>query len=117
MSEKGTKETNSVLDNHISAAQRGDLEGVLSDYSEDSVLYLPQGPVRGIAELREFFRGFLTKPPSGFPKAFELVRRDVDGEIAYIVWKAEPGVHLATDTFLVRNGKIMVQTFAASLAA
>jgi hypothetical protein len=41
----------------------------------------------------------------------------VDGEVAYIVWKAEPGVQLATDTFFVRDRKIMVQTFAASLAA
>jgi len=117
MSKKGTKETNAVLDNHLAAAQRGNLEAVLNDFSEDSVLFLPQGPVRGIAELRAFYKAFLTKPPSGFPKAFELLRRDVDGEVAYIVWKAEPGVLLATDTFLVHNGKIMVQTFAASLAA
>lgn len=117
MSKTGTKETNAVLDNHLAAAQRGDLEAVLSDYSEDSVLFLPQGPLRGIAQLRDFFTAFLTKPPSGFPMSFELLRRDVDGEVAYIVWKAEPGVQLATDTFLVRNRKIMVQTFAASLAA
>jgi len=117
MSKTGTKETNAVLDNHLAAAQRGDLEAVLNDFSEDSVLFLPQGPVRGIAELRDFYKAFLTKPPSGFPKAFELLRRDVDGEVAYIVWKAEPGVLLATDTFLVRDRKIVVQTFAASLAA
>ena len=117
MSKTGTKETDAVLDNHLAAAQRGDLEGVLSDFSEDSVLFLPQGPVRGMAGLHEFYKAFLTKPPPGFPMAFELLRRDVDGEIAYIVWKAEPGVKLATDTFLVRDGKIMVQTFAASLAA
>jgi len=67
--------------------------------------------------LREFHKAFLTKPPAGFPKAFELLRRDVEGEVAYIVWKAELGVLLATDTFLVRDGKIKVQTFAASLAA
>ena len=117
MSKSGTKETNAVLDNHLAAGLRGDLEAVLSDFSEESVLFLPQGPVRGIAGLREFYKALLTKPPSGFPKAFELLRRDVDGEVAYIVWKAEPGVLLATDTFLVRDGKIMVQTFAASLAA
>jgi ketosteroid isomerase-like protein len=117
MSEKETKETNAVLDNHLAAAQRGDLEGVLTDFSEDSVLFLPQGPVRGIAELREFYKAFLTKPPSGFPKTFELLRRDAEGEVAYIVWKAEPGVTLATDTFVVRDRKIKVQTFAASFAA
>ena len=105
MSKTGTKETNAVLDNHLSAAQRGDLEAVLNDFSADSVLYLPQGPVRGMAELRDFYKTFLTKPPSGFPKAFELLRRDVDGEVAYIVWKAEPGVQLATDTFWCATGK------------
>ena len=117
MSKTGTVETNAVLDNHLASAQRGDLEGVMSDFSEDSVLFLPQGPVRGIAGLRAFYKELLTRPPSGFPEAFELLRRDVDGEVAYIVWKAEPGVRLATDTFIVRGGKIMVQTFAASLAA
>jgi len=117
MSKKGTSETNAVLDNHLAAAQRSDLEGVLSDFSEDSVLFLPQGPVRGMAELREFYKSLLTNPPSGFPKSLELLRRDVEGEVAYIVWKADPGVRLATDTFLVRDGKIVVQTFAASFAA
>jgi ketosteroid isomerase-like protein len=117
MSKTGTSETNAVLDNHLAAAQRGDLEGVISDFSEDSVLFLPQGPVRGIEELREFYKSFLMKPPSGFPKSFELLRRDVEGEVANIVWKADPGVQLATDTFLVRDRKIVVQTFAASLAA
>lgn len=117
MPKTGTNETNAVLDNHLTAAQRGDIDAVLSDFSEDSVLYLPQGPLRGLAELREFYKAFLTKPPSGFPKTFELLRRDVEGEVAYIVWKAEPGVRLATDTFLVRDRKIAIQTFAASLAA
>lgn len=93
------------------------LEGVMSDFSEDSVLFLPQGPVRGIAGLRAFNKELLTRPPSGFPEGLELLRRDVDGEVAYIVWKADPGVRMATDTFIVRDGKIRIQTFAASLAA
>ncbi|HEX9850311.1 nuclear transport factor 2 family protein [Candidatus Deferrimicrobium sp.] len=117
MPKTGTKETNAVLDNHLASAQRGDLEGVLSDFSEDSVPFLPQGPIRGIAELRAFYKALLTNPPPGFPKALELLRRDVEGEVAYIVWKAEPGVRLATDTFIVRDRKIKVQTFAASFAA
>ena len=117
MSNTGTEETNAVLDNHLASAKRGDLEGLLSDFSEDSVLFLPQGPVRGMAALRGFYNELLTRPPSGFPEAFELLRREVDGEVAYIVWKAEPGVRLATDTFIVRGRKIKVQTFAAYLAA
>jgi hypothetical protein len=42
-----------------------------------------------------------------------LARQDVEGEVAYIVWKAEPFIPLATDTFLIRDGKIVAQSFAA----
>jgi ketosteroid isomerase-like protein len=115
MAMTSSEETNRVLDNHLSSAQRGDLEGVMSDFSDDSVLFLAQGPIRGMTGLRTFYEGLLTKPPSGFPANFKLLRRDVEGEVGYIVWKAEPGVRLATDTILVRGGKIRFQTFAAYL--
>lgn len=115
MAKTSSKETNRVLDNHFSAAMRGDLEGVLSDFSEDSVLFLAQGPVRGMTGLREFYEALLTRPPLGFPTNLKLLRRDVEGEVGYVVWKAEPGVRLATDTYLVRDGKVRVQTFAAFL--
>jgi hypothetical protein len=48
--------------------------------------------------------------------SFEMLRQDVDGEVAYIVWKAETAANrfeLGTDTFVVRNGKIVIQTFAS----
>ncbi len=35
----------------------------------------------------------------------------------YIFWAAEPFAPLGTDTFVVRNGKIMAHTFAASMPA
>jgi hypothetical protein len=38
--------------------------------------------------------------------------------VAYIVWKAESDTftfHLATDTLVVKEGKIHVQTFAAHM--
>jgi len=113
MATTSSNETNRVLDNHLSSAGRGDLEGVLSDFAEDSVLFLAQGPVRGMSALRAFYGALLTKPPPGFPANMKLLRRDVEGEVGYIVWQAEPGVRLATDTFLVRGGKIRIQTFAA----
>ena len=44
-----------------------------------------------------------------------MVRQDVDGQITYIVWASEPAVPLDTDTFVIRNGQIVVQTFAAHM--
>jgi hypothetical protein len=43
--------------------------------------------------------------------AFDIVRQDVEGDIAYITWRAEPFVTLATETFVVTDDRIRVQTY------
>ena len=43
----------------------------------------------------------------------KMGRKDVDGEIRCITWSAADMVPLATDTFIARDGKIMVRTFSA----
>ena len=51
--------------------------------------------------------------------SFEMLRQEVDGGTAYIVWKAETAdnrFELATDTFIVQNGKIVTQTFAGHIS-
>jgi hypothetical protein len=47
-----------------------------------------------------------------------MIQQLVEGEIAYIVWSAESErfkVAVATDTYLIRNGKIVTQTFTARM--
>jgi hypothetical protein len=42
----------------------------------------------------------------------------IAGDIAYIAWRASCAtaeVALGTDTFVIRNGKIVAQTFAAKI--
>ena len=45
-----------------------------------------------------------------------MIRQEVEGDIAFIVWSVESKrvrIPLATDTYLVYDGKIAVQTYAA----
>ena len=49
---------------------------------------------------------------------FKLQKMLVDGEVAYIAWSAESAgfrMPLGTDTFVVRDGKIVAQTFTAQI--
>ena len=85
----------------------------MADYTEDSVLITPDETYRGLEELRGFFAGFVASLPEGIWEAFKLCRKEVVGEVAYIHWEALPWVLLGTDTFMVRDGKIAVQTYAA----
>ena len=50
-----------------------------------------------------------------FMAGFKMLRQEVLGEIAFIVWDSPKYTPLGTDTFLIRDGKIVTQTFAAHL--
>ena len=108
--------TQSVLDHHLQCFATGDLDGIMSDYSSDAALLLPEGALRGDG-IREFFKaGFaeLSKPGT----TMEMKQSLVHNECAFIVWSAEtPDNHyeIASDTFVVRDGKIVAQTFLAKI--
>lgn len=108
--------TSDILQHHLSALGAQDIEAVVSDYTDDAVLLLPDGPVRGRDALRDFFTSFLKTNP-GLVDAIKLSRQDIEGEVAYIVWTAPGFLALGTDTFVMRDGSIAVQTFAAHPAS
>ncbi len=109
-----TEQTSATLTHHLNAIAQEDIAAFISDYTDESVLYTPNGPVTGIAALTQFFKGFAGAFP-GFSKEFTILRQDIEGDWAYILWTASPYTPLGTDTFMMKDGKIMVQTFAAYL--
>ncbi len=109
--------TGKVLDHHLQAFGSGDMDAILADYNADSVLIKPGGPLRGHDELRPLFQALFTefaKPGA----TFEISQRVIEDEVAYIVWTAETVdnvYELGTDTFVVQDGKIITQSFAAKV--
>jgi len=109
--------TQEVLSHHVDAFGKGDLAGVMADYSPASRLFTPNGILKGPEAIRELFTTLFkefAKPGA----SFEMLRRDVDGDTAYIVWKAETAdnrYEMGTDTFVVKDGKIVTQTFAGKI--
>ena len=111
-----TAATRDVLTHHLNCF--GDLAGTMADYTADSRFFTPDGLLRGPEAIRRFFvRLFEEFAKPGM--SFEMLRQEVDGDTAYIVWKAETAdnrFELDTDTFIVRNGKIVTQTFAGKIS-
>jgi ketosteroid isomerase-like protein len=109
--------TKDVVDHHLKSFGEGDLNGILSDYAPVAILFTPEGPLEGIDAIRPVFEGLLTefaKPGS----SFNLKHQSVKGDYAYILWTAETADNsydLVTDTFVVQDGKIVVQSFAAKI--
>ena len=111
ISEDKTKE---VLDHHWKAFIQNDMEAVMADYTEESVLITPDKTFKGLDEIRKNFENaFVTFPNN--QTSFQLNKSVIDGDVGYILWQAKtPSLNLsyATDTFVIRNGKIVSQTYA-----
>jgi ketosteroid isomerase-like protein len=99
-----------VFAHHLGAFAEG-LDALVSDYSEDASICLKDQTITGLDGIRAFFDAFLKGIQPGFWESFDIVRQEVNGDVAYLVWAAAPFVTLATDTMLIRDGKIHVQTF------
>lgn len=111
-------DTGQVLKHHLQALGGGRLDDVLEDYVEDSVLITPDGAIKGLRGIRAAFEGFLSGlfKPGTYDLALDA--RHVNGDVAYITWHAKcasADIVLGTDTFIVKDGKILVQTFAAKV--
>ena len=111
--------TQQVLENHMTAVDSGNLDAIMADYAANAVLLTPEGTCRGHVQIRpvweQLLRDVFTKDAN-----FTMVREAAEGEVAFIVWSLESGrvrIPLATDTYLVRSGKIIVQTYAAVIDA
>ena len=105
-----TEDTKAVLDHHQEMLDAGDVDGLMSDYTEDSVFITNLGgAVKGLEGIRSVFAA----TAGGMP-GFELLGEVVEGDVAYIWWTSE-GIPFGTDTFVVRDGKIATQTVALQL--
>ena len=107
-----------VFEHHLSAFGAGDLDGILSDYADDSIPIGPDGALKGRQAIRGFFERVLASLFKPRTYEFTMDTMHVVDDVVYIVWHANcasADIVFAADTFLIRGGKIAVQTFAAKI--
>ena len=107
--------TKDVIEHHLNAFAQRDLQRVLADYAPGALFFTQQGPLRGVDAIRPLFQGLIAefaKPGA----TFRVEQLLTEGEYGYLLWTGDTAdnvYELGTDTFIVRNGKIVAQTFAA----
>jgi ketosteroid isomerase-like protein len=110
--------TRQILEHHLGALAAGNLDAILNDYADDSILISPDGALRGRQAIRGFFEGALASLFKPRTYEFTMDTLHVADDVAYIVWHANcasADIVFATDTFLMKNGKIAVQTYAPKI--
>lgn len=104
--------TEQVFQHHLGAFAKG-IDELMKDYADSSIIITPTGNHSGLEEIRAFFDGFLATATPEFWSAFQVTGQFVTDDVAYLTWSAAPFVPMATDTLVVRNARIAVQTFTS----
>ncbi len=110
--------TRAILDHQMAAFSAGSADEVLKDFTDDAVLITPDGVSKGREAIHAAYSAMFAELFKPGTYDFSLDAAHVDGDIAYIAWRAScatADLPMGSDTFVVRNGKIVAQTFAAKI--
>jgi ketosteroid isomerase-like protein len=102
-----------ILMHHLTAFGNNNLDEILMDYTDESVIMTPNGSVKGLSEIRDFFKDFFAVIPTG--SLFTMMQKTIDGNVAYILWASESSstkIPVGTDTFVFDGNKIQYHTVA-----
>ena len=106
--------TEEVLNHHVAAFIEADIDEIMRDYTESSELLTPDGALKGLDSIRFFFEEIFKIIPKG--SVLELKQQFIREDMAYIVWSGESSfvsVPVGSDTFIMKNDKILFQNLAA----
>jgi hypothetical protein len=104
-----------VFQHHGEVLMAEDLDGIVSDYTDDALFITPEGVLRGKDGVREGFVKLLGDVPGA---TWELPTQIFEDDILLLEWKAESEkvrVEDGIDTFVFRDGLIRVQTVRYTL--
>ena len=104
-----------IFQHHGEVLIAEDLDGIVSDYSDDAIFITPEGIKRGREGVREGFVKLLGDLPGA---QWELPTQLFEDDILLLEWKAESEKVKADDgidTFVFRDGLIRVQTVRYTL--
>ena len=110
-------DTEAAFDHHLEAFVSQDLDEVMVDYTDDSVVVTNMGVFRGLDEIEGLFANLFDEF-SQDGTTLDVDDTVVEGEFAYLLWHAETPDNVyefCTDTFYVPGETIEFQTFAGKV--
>jgi ketosteroid isomerase-like protein len=110
-----TRTPQEVFQHHAETLIAGDIDGIVSDYSDDAVFITPDGVLHGKDGVRQGFEKLLSDLPSA---EWDVPTQIFEGDLLFIEWSAKSESSRADDgidTFVFRDGEIRAQTVRYTL--
>ena len=100
-----------VLVAHVAAVQSEDIQRILCDYDDNAIVLLPHQTSAGLSQIAQLFGGLFQLTGPSF--SLNLVSKTNIGDYLLLEWTLQSSriiVGDLTETFVIRHGKIVLQT-------
>lgn len=110
-----------TFQHHVAAFQAADLDGVLADFADDAIVFTPDGVFEGQQQIRTVYAALFEEfgcIVDGDSPGILLDAMHVRDDSIFITWHAVSRKHefdYGTDTFVIRDEKIIRQSIAYTL--
>lgn len=107
------KNSQEVFESHMMAVDTLNPSKVAEDYADNAIFITPEKTYKGKEAIFNFYKEFL---PNFEDFQFNTIKQESNDNVVYFVWTGKNkhiDVQLATDTYIIENGKIKQHTFAA----
>ena len=74
--------TSQILSHHLTAFGNNDLAEILKDYTEESQVLTPNGPLKGLVAISQFFADYFLAISTG--SAFTMKQLTVSHQVGYV---------------------------------
>ena len=99
-----TEQTEQVVMRHLAASEAGDASVVPRDYAEDAIVIFGDEATKGVEAIQKVFEALYARTEL----RLTYTRRVFEENVGFVVWSM--GDLRGSDTFVVEDGKIVVQT-------
>jgi limonene-1,2-epoxide hydrolase len=106
-----------TVEHHLEAFRKNDIDEIMEDFTEQSEVWTPEGAIIGLEAISSFFSYAFTLFPKDSTR-LDIKQMIVKENKAYIVWNAESAiinVPIGTDSFEIKDGKILWQSTAIQI--
>ncbi|MBE0613282.1 MAG: nuclear transport factor 2 family protein [Burkholderiales bacterium] len=109
-----------LFERHFAAFKSGNIESVLRDFGENSVVVTPDGVFQGIEQIRTVYDGLLAEFGNidrGDSPGLWVDTMHVRDELLFITWHAESKglvFPFGTDTFICKGDRFLRQSISFS---
>ena len=120
-----------VLDRHVAAMKAGNLDAVMADYADNTLVIAPHGIApgqtnvagndvfSGKANARKLFAVLTDKDHTAGSRAMTVTYESRGNDVTLMHWvqfKGKPNQVSGTDTWIIRGGKVIAQFVAVDPA-